>query len=278
MRVLILGSKGQLGRDLEIVFRETSKVVGYDLPEVDIADWERVRTTVHETKPDLVVNAAAYTDVEKAEDDPETAFRVNRDGAGFVATASAKEGIPVVYISTDYVFGGNKATPYEPEDPIHPLGVYAKSKAEGEAATREGTEKHFILRTAWLYGPGGNHFAEKIIRAARSRPELKVVEDEVGSPTHTLDLARAVHAIAQTEAYGTHHTVNAGSCTRYEYAKAILQLAGLQVPMHPCSSSEFPTKAPRPAYSVLSTATFEAVTGHKMRHWREALEDYMRRR
>ena len=278
MRTLIFGSKGQLGRDLQLVFRETGEVVGFDLPEVDITSPTQVRETISGSDPDLVVNAAAYTDVEGAEDDRKTCFAVNCDAARYVAQAAASRDLPVVYISTDYVFDGSKRTPYEPNELVAPSGVYAESKAAGEEATRVAARKHFILRTAWLYGPGGNHFVEKILRAAASHPELKVVEDEVGSPTHTLDLARAVYAIAQTEAYGTHHAVNAGSCSRYEFAKEILHLAGVEIPVHPCQASEYPAKAPRPAYSVLSTATLERATGAKMRHWREALADYMGRR
>lgn len=278
MRTLIFGAKGQLGRDLSAVFRDCSEVAGHDLPELDIADVAAVRAAVDAFTPGIVINAAAYTDVDGAEDALEVAFRVNETGARNVAEAAAQIGAPVVFYSTDYVFNGAKRTPYLPEDPPAPLGVYARSKAAGEAATRAANPKHFIIRTAWLYGPGGNNFVEKMLRAAAVRPELKVVAEEIGSPTHTLDLAEATLALVRTQAYGVYHAVNAGSCSRFEFAKRIVALAGLTTPVTPCTAAEFPTKAPRPVYSVLSSEKLERVSGYRLRPWEEALEHYIRRR
>jgi len=279
MRTLVLGSKGQLGRDLLQVFGRRGETLGYDLPELDVTDSTRVRAAAADFRPDAIINAAAYTNVDQAEDDAESAFKGNEEGARVVAQAAALQGCPVVYISTDYVFDGTGDTPYEPGAPQQPLGVYGASKAAGEVATRaELPAKHIILRTAWLYGPGGNNFVEKILGAAQTRPELKVVDDETGSPTHTLDLAWAVEAALTAKAYGTHHAVNNGWCTRFAFAKAIIELAGLDTRLTPCKGSEFPSKAARPAYSVLSTKSLEAATGHKMRAWHEALRDYMERR
>ncbi|MBN2310901.1 MAG: dTDP-4-dehydrorhamnose reductase [Candidatus Hydrogenedentes bacterium] len=278
MRTLIFGAKGQLGRDLVAEFEEAGPVTGVDLPEVDVAQMDQVRAAVAEWRPDLVLNAAAYTDVEGAEADPQGAFRTNEFGAACVARAAAEAGAPVVYYSTDFVFSGDHTTPYEPFDPVAPQGEYAASKAAGETATREAAPSHFIIRTAWLYGPGGNNFVEKILRAAAERPVLRVVEDEVGSPTHTLDLAQATRALCGTAAYGTFHAVNAGSCSRYEFAQAILALAGLETSVEPCRASAFPTKAPRPAYSVLATEALTEASGFAMRPWHDALRDYMARR
>lgn len=278
MRTLIFGIKGQLGTDLLSIFEEQDSVAGFDLPEVDITDAAGVHAVMREIEPDLVINSAAYTNVEAAEDDPEGAFRVNELGARIVAAAAAHRHVPVVYYSTDYVFDGSKGEPYQVEDAISPLGVYGKSKAAGEAATREANPKHFIIRTAWLYGPGGNNFVEKILKAAAMRPKLRVVEDEVGSPTHTQDLAAATLELARTDAYGTYHAVNHGWCSRYEFAKAILEEADWAIPLEPCPSSEYPMKAPRPQYSVLSNDKLEHITPHRMRPWRQALEAYMSRR
>jgi dTDP-4-dehydrorhamnose reductase len=278
MRTLIFGCKGQLGRDLMRVFQRECVVEGHDLPEVDIADETALQPIVERFGPDLLVNAAAYTDVERAEDDIARAFLANETGARNIAELAAYHNIPVVYISTDYVFDGTKGAPYVPADPIAPLGVYGKTKAAGEHATAVANPHHFILRTAWLYGPGGNNFVEKVLRAAESRPELRVVDDEVGSPTHTLDLAEATLALAKTQAYGTYHVVNTGSCSRYEFAKTFLGLADISTPVSPCASSEYPTKAPRPAYSVLDTTSLTAASGHAMRPWQEALAHYMERR
>lgn len=278
MRTLIFGSKGQLGRDLVQVFQRECVVEGYDLPEVDIADEVALQPLVEQFGPDLLINAAAYTDVEAAEDDFTQAFLGNETGARNIADLAAYHKIPVVYFSTDYVFDGTKNTPYTPDDPKVPLGVYGKSKAAGEHATIVANPRHFILRTAWLYGPGGNNFVEKVLRAAETRPALKVVDDEIGSPTHTLDLAEAALALVKTQAYGTYHAVNTGACSRYDFAKAFLELAGSKTPVTPCPATDYPTKAARPKYSVLDTATLTAATGHTMRPWRDALAHYMERR
>lgn len=278
MRTLVLGAKGQLGRDLVMVFGALGEVRGADLPEFDIADAAVLERLLDDAAPDVIINAAAYTDVEKAEAERDAAFRVNAEAARLVAKAAARRGTPVVYYGTDFVFDGAKGTPYEPDDAVDPHGAYAASKAAGEQATRAAAPNHFIIRTAWLYGPGGNNFVEKILRAAGSRPQLRVVNDEVGSPTHTLDLAEATVALCRTSAFGTYHAVNGGACSRYAFAEAILRLAGVTTPIEPCSSSEFAGKAPRPAYSVLSTEKLRRVTGHVMRPWEAALEHYMIRR
>jgi len=277
MRTLIFGARGQLGRDLAGVFASAGPVMAYDLPELDIADSGQVRKAVFDFGPDLIVNAAAYTNVEAAEDDAPGAFRANAEGAAVAARAAHEAGIPVIYYSTDYVFDGHKRTPYVEDDPVAPIGVYARSKAEGEMRVREAAPKHFILRAAWLYGPSGNCFPKKILERAKKYPELKVVDDEIGSPTHTLDLAEATFAIAQTEAFGTYHAVNAGQCSRYELAKTVLDLAGETVPVRRCASSEFPAKAARPLYSVLSTEKLRRASGFAFRDWKDALVHFMAR-
>ena len=278
MRTLIFGAKGQLGRELMTVFGTAGKVQGHDLPEVDIADESALHPIVDSFSPDLIINAAAYTDVEAAEDDLQCAFLSNEIGARNVADLSAYHRIPVVYYSTDYVFDGTSGRPYREDDLVAPLGAYGRSKAAGEAATRKSNPHHFVLRTAWLYGPRGNNFVEKILRAAATRPELKVVEEEIGSPTHTIDLAEATLALARTRKYGIYHAVNTGQCSRYEFARAILNIAEVGVPVHPCAVSAFPSKAPRPRYSVLDTGKLTETTGFCMRPWRKALLDYMQRR
>lgn len=278
MRTLIFGAKGQLGKDLLQVFAEHGSVAGYDLPELDITDAKVVRDVVEDTCPDLVINAAAYTDVEGAETHREEAFAVNETGARNVAAAAASRHVPTIYYSTDFVFAGDRNTPYEPHDTPAPSGVYAASKLAGENAVVHSNPAFFVIRTAWLFGPGKNNFVEKIIQAASTRPELRVVEDEVGSPTYTLDLARATYWLCKTQRYGIYHIVNAGFCSRFEFAKAIVQGAGLSTPVYPCTSAERPSAVKRPAYSVLSTVAFEAVTGQRLRHWEAALHDYLNRR
>jgi dTDP-4-dehydrorhamnose reductase len=278
MRTIVFGAKGQLGRDLVALFRDKGEVLGVDLPEVDVADARSVESVCQASHPDLVINAAAYTDVEKAEDDEAGALRANETGAANVAAVAAQLGVPVVYYSTDYVFDGSKRSPYEPDDALSPLCVYGRSKAAGEAATRNANPRHFVLRTAWLYGPGGNNFVEKILRAAATRTSLRVVDDEIGSPTHTLDLADATAAVCATDCYGTYHAVNAGACSRHALAEAALERAGIHIDVVACSSSEFPAKARRPLYSVLSNTKLEQRIGHVMRPWKQALDAYMKRR
>jgi dTDP-4-dehydrorhamnose reductase len=278
MRTIVFGAKGQLGRDLCARFRREGDVFAADLPELDIADFAAVDGFVREARPDLAVNAAAYTDVEAAEDDPGSAFLVNETGAANIGRASARAGAPVVYYSTDFVFDGEGKRPYTPEDAPAPLCVYGKSKLAGETATRENNDRACIVRTAWLYGPGGNNFVEKILRAAQTRPSLTVVEDEVGSPTYTFDVAEATAALAAAGGIGTYHVVNSGSCSRYEFARKTVELAGLDVAVEACSAGVFPMKAKRPLYSVLSNEKYEKLTGKPMRGWREALASYIQRR
>ncbi len=278
MRTLIFGAKGQLGRQLQKVFSTAGEVHVADLPEADIRDDQSIQPLFERVSPELVINAAAYTDVEGAEDNLKDAFLVNETGARNVAELAAHHRVPVIYFSTDFVFDGSKDTPYLPEDPVAPLSIYGRSKAAGEQATRRANSLHFILRTAWLYGPGGNNFVEKILRAAAERDHLQVVEDEIGSPTHALDLAEAAFYLSRTKKYGVYHAVNSGAVSRCDFARAIVNAAELNTRIEACDASVYPTKAPRPTYGVLDGAALERATGQKMRPWKEALIDYLQNR
>lgn len=277
MRTLIFGAKGQLGRDLEKRFGLEGEVRGLDLPMLDIGNPQDVAKAVAAFEPDLIINAAAYTDVEAAEDNPDTAFAINEQGARHVAEAAVRHGVPTVYYSTDFVFDGKKTSPYDVDDPVAPLNVYGASKVAGEIATRQAQPASFVIRTAWLYGPGGNHFVEKILRAAATRPELRVIDEETGSPTHTWSLAEATVALSRTQAYGTYHAVNEGCCSRYAFACAIVRQAGLSTNVIPCSAAAYPMKARRPAYAALSNAKLLQVTGFVMPNWETALAAYMKK-
>lgn len=278
MQTLIVGADGQLGRELIEVFSVEGPTVGLTYAELDILDEAALRYAGDRHSPNIIINAAAYTDVERAESDRDAAFAVNETGARNVALLARARAIPVVYFSTDFVFDGSKREPYEANDPVAPRGVYAESKAAGEAATRDTWDNYFIVRTAWLYGIGGNNFVEKILKAAETRPSLRVVDDEIGSPTYTRDLAEATRALARTSAYGTYHGVNGGSCSRFEFAQAIIEEAGLSNAVEPCRASDYPSKAPRPPYSVLSNARMEAACGFTMPHWKDALQRFMQKR
>lgn len=277
-QVLILGANGQLGRDLTARFSRDFSVTGLDVDVIDIGVADEVADAVGTSGARLVLNAAAYTNVEGAEDDREGAFHVNETGAQNAALACAAHDVPLVHFSTDFVFDGSATEPYEADAPVAPRGVYAESKAAGDRVVAKTWKKHFIVRTAWLYGLGGNNFVEKILAAARTRPVLTVVTDESGSPTYTADLADATAALTRTNAYGTYHCVNTGSCSRFEFAHAILSAAGMTTRIEPCLADAFPSKAPRPKYSVLSNAKLEAACGYHMPSWEDALGRYMRQR
>lgn len=278
MRTLVLGANGQLGQDLVRAFQAAGEARGFGRGEVDVCDEESLHRALGKFSPDLILNAAAYTNVDGAEEDLEQAFMTNEAGARHVAEVAAYRNIPVVYFSTDYVFGNAKVSPYEVDDPLSPLGVYGASKSAGETAVRKVCPQHFIVRTAWLYGPGGNNFVEKILRAAATRPTLNVVEDEVGSPTYTKDLAEATFYLVRTRHFGTYHIVNGGACSRFEQARAIARFSELPVEIVPCASASSPGKAARPRYSVLSNDAYEHATGHTMRPWKDALMDYLQHR
>ncbi len=278
MRTLIFGARGQLGRDLTQVFDAHGEVRAVDLPETDITDATALKRLCDAFGPELLVNAAAYTDVRGAEQDLKNAFLVNEAGARNVSEVGEYFGAAVIYFSTDYVFDGKKRTPYVPDDATGPLGVYGQSKLAGEQRTLEANGRHFIVRTAWLYGPGGENFPEKILRAARERDQLQVVDDETGSPTHTWDLAEAALALAQTTAYGVYHAVNAGHCTRFELARQVLCSAGIDTPVVPGKTDPVTAGVARPAYSVLDTQALTEACGYTPRSWQDALEHYLARR
>lgn len=279
-RALVVGAGGQLGRDLLYASARDARwrCVGLTEGELDITDRRAVRAAIAAHRPHVVINAAAYTNVERAEDEADAAQRVNAEAAGITAEEAARAGAAALYVSTDFVFDGTAAAPYEPDAPVRPLSVYGRTKAEGEARTRAANPRSFVVRTAWLYGPGGDNFVERILALAATRPDLRIVSDEIGSPTHTLDLAEAILALCAGDAWGTYHCVNAGACSRYTFAQAFLEMAGMTVSVAPCSAADFPAKAVRPRYSALSNARIEAATGRRMRPWREALAAYMARR
>jgi len=271
-RFVILGCRGMLGRALaaELAARGEPHV-GVDLPEVDIADPASVARLMASESPEVLLNAAAWTDVDGAESNPDAAARANVTGPRVLAEAAAKAGALLVQLSTDYVFGGAGTEPYPEDAPPAPNGVYAETKLAGEEAVCASGARHLIVRTAWLYAPWGKNFARTILAAAREGRELRVVDDQRGSPTYAPDLARAILDLIESSACGIFHAVNSGQATWYDLAAEEIGLAGLDVPLARVSTSEFPRPAPRPAYSVLSTARLEAALGQPMRPWREAL-------
>jgi dTDP-4-dehydrorhamnose reductase len=275
MRILIIGASGMLGTDL---LRELKgdEVIPASSRDTDIRDLEQVRSLVTHAKPDWIVLTAAYTDVDDSERNPQQAFAINAKGTENVAKIAEEHGVRLFYISTDYLFDGTSAKPYEPDDPIAPLNVYGHSKAAGEKAVRANHTKWCIARTSWLFGASGVSFPEKILRAAETRPELAVVADQVGSPTFTCDLARTIRDLVRMDARGTLHVTNAGFCSWFEFAGEILRQAGrASARLSPITTAQAGRPAKRPAYSVLSPNSLHT-RGLRMRPWEEALSAYLK--
>lgn len=273
MRILIIGANGLLGSDL-VRECDSEEVVAATSRDADIRDPAQVGSVVTRSRPEWIILTAAYTDVDGSERNPDLAFAVNRDGTRNVAAAAREHGAKLVYLSTDYLFDGTTKRPYEPDDPIHPLNVYGSSKAAGESAVREQGGHWVIARSSWLFGASRTCFPEKILAAADSQPELKVVNDQFGSPTYTRDLAMAIHKLIQADARGILNVTNSGSCSWFEFAREILCKAGRNTQVLPITSAEAVRPAKRPAYSVLSPAAL-AACGIRLRNWQDALDAYL---
>lgn len=250
-------------------------LIKWDLPELDITKREDVIKKVADLKPELVINAAAYTDVDGCETNKELAMNVNGYAVGYIAEACNKINAPLVHISTDYVFDGKKSGGYLEEDKKNPINVYGQSKALGEDLLMKNTKKFFLIRTAWLYGPNGKNFVDTIVRLASERPELSVVTDQIGNPTYTGDLAEKIKEIVEKGIFGIYHVTNSGSCSWFDFAKKILEIKEIRTPIEPTTSSEFKSTAKRPAYSILINRNLEKYGISKMRPWQDALKYYL---
>jgi dTDP-4-dehydrorhamnose reductase len=276
MRVLIFGATGLLGRPLLSEWKE-DEVRGVGSKDVDIRDVEQVREAVESARPDWIVNAAAYTDVDGCESNRELAFAVNCRGAVNIARAAKSCGSRVLLVSTDYVFDGLSTSPYETGHPRAPRSVYGHSKAQMEEEIEKLYPTACIVRTAWLFGVDGKCFPDTILKLTAARSEISVVDDQRGSPTHAPDLARAIIALCRAGASGIVHATNSGECTWFEFAREIVHDAGLSTVVRPTTSDKFVRPAPRPKYSVLSPRSLHAY-GVAMPHWKDALRDYLRAR
>jgi dTDP-4-dehydrorhamnose reductase len=272
MKVLVTGAGGQLGRDLAKALAGSAEPVLCDRAALDVTDAEAVRRMMLAVKPDAVIHAAAYTQVDRAEIEPDEAYRVNALGTRNVAVAAAEAGAKLACVSTDYVFDGKLGRPYRETDPPAPINAYGRSKLEGERFVRHLHHRSFIVRTSWLYGGGPNNFVGKILRAAREGRTLRVVGDEIGSPTYTADLAGFLAELVRTNLYGTYHAANTGFCSRYEQAVEVLRLAGLaHVPVTAINSAELSASAPRPKFSALDPMMIRLSGLKPLPDWRDAL-------
>jgi len=276
MKILVTGANGQLGRELVLLpAPRDMEIVGFGREELDITDLEQCRSVLRSHKPDAVIHCAAYTKVDQAESQPDEAYRVNAYGTRNAALAAEEVGAKFVYISTDYVFDGRADKPYREYDRTDPQTVYGRSKLAGEQLVQSLTSRYFIVRTSWVYGKHGANFVKTMLKLAEERKMLRVVDDQIGSPTYTLDLARFLLELVKTDYYGIYHASNSGICSWYEFAKAIFEERRLNVHVEPCTTEEFPRPAQRPAWSVLDHGAIRAHGFEPLRPWREALRDYL---
>jgi dTDP-4-dehydrorhamnose reductase len=276
MRILIFGATGMLGKALMSRWRD-DEVAGLGSAQADIRFPEQVENAIHKSKPEWIVLAAAYTDVDGCEVNPTLASAVNTQGAVNVAKAAARIGSKLLFLSTDYVFDGKKTTPYETNDARNPINSYGKTKAETEEKIGQILPDSCIVRTSWLFGPGGKCFPDTILRLAATRTEIDVVNDQRGGPTYTLDLADVIIRLCRTGARGIIHCSNRGECSWYDFACEVIRQSGLATRVRPTTSDKFVRPAERPKYSVLSSKSL-AECGIEMRLWQETLSDYLRQR
>ncbi len=251
MRVLITGAEGQLGRVVRSGFG-THEVIAPSEAELDICDRRQVEDALDQARPDLLLNAAAYTDVDGAESDPEAAFAGNARGPGILAVATERRGIPILHLSTDYVFDGEAGRPYDERDETGPCTVYGRSKLEGEGAVRHANPRHFVVRTAWLYAAEGRNFPMTMLELSE-RPEVRVVDDQFGSPTFAPHLAAGLLELVEAGSWGTYHLAGRGVASWHEFASALYRELGIETPVRPVPTSEFPRPAKRPRFSALTT-------------------------
>jgi dTDP-4-dehydrorhamnose reductase len=274
MRVLVTGAGGQLGTDLIEAFAD-SDVAGLTHADLDVTDEAAVVAAVRDHAPDLVVHAGAFTKVDACEADPDHAWRVNAVGAWWVARACALADAAMVYVSTDYVFDGAAGRPYTEFDAPNPQSMYGRSKEAGEQLVRQALRAHYIVRTSWVHGLRGGNFAKTMLRLARERGAVSVVDDQTGSPTFTFDLSPAIRRLAVTGRYGTYHLTNRGHCTWFEFARAVFDEAGLQVDLSPIDTATFGAPAPRPPFSVLDNRLARLTGLEPLPHWRESLKRFV---
>ena len=277
MKVLVTGASGQLGYD---VVRELMKrghgAVGVSSKEMDITDQAQVEKMITEANVDVVMHGAAYTAVDAAEDNEAQCRLVNANGTENIAVVCKKLDIPMVYISTDYVFDGQGTRPWEPEDERHPLNVYGQTKYEGELAVQKYLEKYFIVRIAWVFGINGNNFIKTMLKLSKTHDTLTVINDQIGSPTYTYDLARLLVDMMETDKYGIYHATNEGLCSWYEFAVEIFRQAGISMNVIPVTSAEYKAaKAKRPFNSRMNKDKLEENGFERLPQWQDALARYL---
>ena len=276
MKILITGSKGQLGLELvkQLKIKGLYKIIDTDRDELDIVDIDNVNEFILSSKPDVVINCAAHTAVDLCETDIDNAYKINAIGPRNLAIACEKINAKFVQVSTDYVFDGNIDRPYREDDNTCQNSIYGSSKLMGEKFTKEFCSRYFIVRTAWLYGEG-NNFVRTMLKLSETNKEINVVNDQFGSPTSTVDLAKAIIELIHTEHYGTYHGTCEGKCSWYDFAQKIFEISNIDIKVNPVTSEEYKRPAPRPAYSVLDNFMLKLVGLNSFRNWEDALIEYL---
>ncbi len=277
MKILVTGARGMLASDLIPILRKGSEVIAPAEEDLDITRKEIVYSILEESSPDIVINCAAYTQVDKAEEERDKAYLVNGIGVQNIALACQDKGVPLCHISTDYVFDGTKAGPYTPFDNTNPINIYGESKLAGEKYIQWIMNRFYIIRTSWLYGKAGNNFVATMLRLAKEKPEIRVVKDQTGSPTNTVSLSIAIEKLISTGSYGIYHFTDKtqSGISWFDFAEEIFHQSGFKTRVVPIATAEFPRPARRPANSVLDTSLYSLVTGHETKDWREALKEYL---
>ena len=278
MKILVTGAKGMLGTDLCSVLGEHHEVRGYDIDDFSITDCRRTAEAVLEFAPAVIVHAAAFTDVEACEDKKQWAMLINKVGTANVARAACEVDSLLIYMSTDYVFDGSKGSPYVESDPPRPVNQYGLTKLQGEIVVHDLAPKHLVARTSWLFGPNGRNFVDRIITKASESGSLRVVDDQRGCPTYAYHLARGIEAVIQRGLEGTVHLTNSGDATWYDLAKCAVEMAGIDAEITPIETSQWPTKARRPAYTVLASDVLDKAGIEPLPHWKEGVRDHLERR
>lgn len=276
MKILITGGQGQLARALTDLLQKTNTVLAWDIPELDFTKHQLTLKKVDQLKPDLIIHCGALTDVRGCELNAKKAYLVNSLGTRNVALAAGQSRAKLVYISTDFVYDGQKTEPYLEFDPVNPLNIYGKSKLAGEQIVQSLLSEYYIVRTAWLYSEIGNNFLQTMLSLAKKTTEIAVVSDQWGTPTYTKELALGIQKIISAPFYGIYHVSNSGSCTWYDFAREIFAITGIKVATKPVSSKDYGDVVARPRYSVLENFNLEQTYGYHLSPWQEALDDCLK--
>jgi dTDP-4-dehydrorhamnose reductase len=288
MKILITGARGQLGTQIINIIKSgkselgnvpaevvASEIIGIDVQELDITNLEATREYIGNIKPDVVVNCAAYTNVDACETNEDIAFKVNAIGPRNIAIVCEELGAKLIHISTDYVFSGTGSKALKEYDLTGPASVYGKTKLAGEEFVKQFSSKYFIVRTAWLYGYNGNNFVYTMMKLGKEKDFIDVVNDQRGNPTNAEDLAYHILKLIGTEEYGTYHCTGSGECTWYDFAKKIIELSGIECDIRPCTSEQFVRPAKRPEFSSLDNMMLRCTVGDEMRDWEVAIKEFI---